>query len=195
MLVNYLSDVLPWKRKLTAPLCVRCNWDAYREADAAGQAEQYTPLQDAFPWVNYLFWPRRCPRCSRGRGLRVWIVEGVYIALALWLWSNAPEKLGFWQSFCWMVYFGVVVVIDLEYRLILHPVSLFGAAAGLATGIYLRGWVVTLLGGVVGFAIMFVLYWLAGVFLTVAGKLRGQCGSRVRPRWASIRRTHCRSSD
>ncbi len=174
MVVNYLSDVLPWKRRLARPICVRCHWEAYHQAEQAGQAENFTPPQGAFPWLNYFFWPRRCPQCGRGRGWRVWLVEAAYIAITLWLWGNHTEKLGFWGGLFWLAYFGVVVVIDMEYRLILHPVSLFGVAAGLVTGIYLHGLSSALLGGVVGYGIMFGLYWLAGVFLKLAGRMRGE---------------------
>lgn len=172
--VNYLSDVLPWKRRLARPLCVSCHWEAYQQAENAGQLENFTLPKGIYPWLNYFFWPRRCPQCGRGRGWRVWIVEALYIAITLWLWSSHPEKLGFWGSLFWLVYFGVVVVIDLEYRLILHPVSIFGALAGLVTGIYLYGWTAALIGGAVGYAIMFGLYWLAGLFIKLAGRLRGR---------------------
>lgn len=171
--VNYLSDVLPWKRKPADPLCIACYWDAYRQAEQAGNPESFVPPQGKYPWLNYFLFPRRCPQCGRRRGLRVLIVELVYILITTWLWSNYPEELGFWASLFWLVYFGIVVVIDLEYRLILHPVSLFGAAAGLVTGFYLHGWGDALLGGAVGYGIMFGLYWLASVFIKLAGKMRG----------------------
>jgi len=173
-LVNYLSDVLPWKRRLAAPVCVHCNLDAYQQAEQAGQAEDFRVLETAFGWVNYLLWPRRCPVCSRTRLLRTWIVEAVYIGLALWFWNNPQEQLGFWAAYLWLVYFGVVVVIDLEYRIILNPVSLVGALAGLVTGIYLRGLPETLLGGAVGYGVMLALYWLAGVFIKIADRMRGK---------------------
>jgi leader peptidase (prepilin peptidase)/N-methyltransferase len=53
-----------------------------------------------------------------------------------------------------------VTVIDLEHRLILHPVSLIGVALGAGIGIYLHGVYLTLLGGAVGFGIMLILYYL-----------------------------------
>ena len=56
-----------------------------------------------------------------------------------------------------LLYFGVVTVIDLEQRLILHPVSLVGAVIGLVVGFWLHGWVDTLAGGAAGFLMMFLL--------------------------------------
>ena len=64
-----------------------------------------------------------------------------------------------------LVYFGVVFVIDLEHRLILHPTSIAGAAIGLAVGIIRQGWVDTLIGGAVGFGMVYLFY-LFGVLFT-----------------------------
>jgi leader peptidase (prepilin peptidase)/N-methyltransferase len=80
------------------------------------------------------------------------------VVVTPWLWLTAPEKLGFWPSLILLVYFGVVVVIDMRYRLILHPVSLVGAVLGLVVGIYLHGWQAALAGGALGFGVMFLLY-------------------------------------
>jgi leader peptidase (prepilin peptidase)/N-methyltransferase len=143
-LVNYFSDVLPYRRKLTAPFCLAC------------EAPQR--------WVNYLFWPRRCPSCSSPRTGRAWWVEVAYIIMGIWLWQSFPEGLGFWLSLLLLTYFGVVVVIDIEHRLILHPVSWFGAVLGIGIGSYLHGVWNAVLGGVVGYGCMFVLF-LLGVFL------------------------------
>jgi prepilin signal peptidase PulO-like enzyme (type II secretory pathway) len=69
-----------------------------------------------------------------------------------------------------LIYFGIITVIDLEHRLILHPTSLAGAILGLVVGTtidirlhdngILSGLGKSLLGGVVGFGVMFLLYQL-----------------------------------
>ena len=67
-----------------------------------------------------------------------------------------------------LIYFGVITVIDLEHRLILHPTSLFGAVLGLLVGLFIHtrkygvigGISNTLLGGLIGFGAMFLLYQL-----------------------------------
>ncbi len=137
--VNYLSDILPIKRRLGAPICVACH--------------------DPLPIVNYLLWPRRCPECWSRRTWRTWAVELFYIVATLWFWINPPHLLSFWPGLLLLAFFGVVFVIDMEYRLILHPVSIFGAALGLVLGIAMRGVWMTLLGGVAGYGIMLGLYW------------------------------------
>ncbi|UCD41203.1 MAG: prepilin peptidase, partial [Chloroflexota bacterium] len=63
-----------------------------------------------------------------------------------------------------MIYFGVVVIIDLEHRLIMHPVSLVGTILGLFIGIQLHGVIDTLLGGLAGFGAMLGLYLLGALF-------------------------------
>lgn len=154
LLVNYLSDVLPIRRKLTSPFCLSCEaTQSYR---------------------NYLFWPRRCETCSKRRQIRTWIVEVIYIFLAFWLWNSPPDHLGYGVGFFLLIYFGVVVVIDLEYRLILHPVSYIGGILGLIIGIWLHGISKTIIGGISGFGIMYALYFLGAMVAKVIAKAKNQ---------------------
>jgi leader peptidase (prepilin peptidase)/N-methyltransferase len=71
-------------------------------------------------------------------------------------------------------FFGLVAIIDLEHRLILHPVSVVGAVLGLAIGIWVNGIKYTLLGGVAGFTIMLVLYYLGAIVMKWLARRRGQ---------------------
>jgi leader peptidase (prepilin peptidase) / N-methyltransferase len=154
MLVNYLADVLPLRRKLTRPFCIACDTSQ--------------------SWLNYLVWPRRCPNCDEGRSWRVWVVEVFYILASILLVLYPPFKVGYLLGLLVLAYFGVVVLIDMQYRLIMHPVSLAGVVIGLIVGVLRVGWVNSLLGGVIGFVIMGVLY-LGGVALIrVVGKARGR---------------------
>lgn len=154
MLVNYLSDTLPACRSLRRPFCLACG-----AAQSPG---------------NYLLWPRRCPACGRGRGLRTWLVELAAIAFTVWLWQNPPGYLNFPVLVVLSIYFGVIVVIDMEHRLILHPVSLAGLALGLGIGTWMHGLKDALLGGVAGFAIMLFFYYF-GIFLVrLMARIRGE---------------------
>lgn len=173
-LVNYLSDVLPWKRRFAAPLCVLC--------------------QESIPWKNYFFWPRRCQACGRSRPWRVWVVEGVYILSTLFLWEIPPNYLGFWVGLILLAYFGIVVVVDIEYRLILHQVSLVGAMLTFVVGsawralryaeqpgllnVSLDAWWhgiwTTLAGGALGFFMMWLLYLFGEIFVRFMARRRGQ---------------------
>ena len=153
-LVNYLADVLPYKRALVTPFCHTC-----------GAPQSFT---------NYLLWPRRCDDCRAWRTWRVWIVEIAFVAATLWLWLRPPPNLNFLLGFILLVYFGLVTLIDLEHRLIMHPVSIAGAILGLGIGTWLHGFWDTLLGGVAGFVIMLGLYVLGSLFARLAARIRGE---------------------
>ena len=159
VIVNYLSDILPIKRRLGAPVCVACH--------------------DPMPPVNYFLWPRRCPECWSRRPWRTWVVELFYILATLWFWINPPSKLSFWPGLLLLAFFGVVFIIDMEYRLILHPVSIFGALLGLVLGISMRGVWVTLLGGAAGYVVMLGLYWFGDVFARWLARRRGEVLTEV----------------
>lgn len=137
LLVNYLSDVLPLTRRLSPPLCVHCN--------------KTVPLAR---FVRY----QHCLQCGASRTIRCLVVQSAYPAAFLWFLFMPPVRLGFWIAAGLLIYLGVVVVIDLEHRVVLHPVSLAGAFFGLAIGWKLRGLQPTLLGGMAGFVIMLGLY-------------------------------------
>lgn len=157
MLINYLSDILPVRRKLAAPVCLNC-----------GHPQQLK---------NYLFWPRKCPNCGERRSNRTYIVEiaSVLALLVLWYFPEPQSMMtNFWVGAALLFFFGVVVVIDIEWRLILHPVSIFGALLGLAVGVWLHGWQNTLIGGLMGYTVMFTLYFLGGLFTKLLGRMRGQ---------------------
>ncbi len=152
--VNYLADTLPWKRKLAKPFCIHC------------QAEM--------AWSNYFFWPRRCTACGKSRDWGVILAEIGFMGAMPLLWAFPPAKLGFWVGALVLFYFGVVVVIDIRYKLILHIVSLCGAVLGLAVGTAAHGLLPTLEGGLFGFGVMFLLYKAGELFIRAVQKRKGQ---------------------
>ena len=159
VVVNYLADVLPLRRRLTKPFCIQCD-----------------TTQN---WVNYLIWPRKCPTCGYPRSVRVWVVEVFFIAASMLISQFPPDKLGYWLGMILLAYFGVVVLIDLEYRLIMHPVSIFGGVLGLVVGYLSVGWWRTLLGGVVGFGVMGLVYLLGVLIMKIVQRRRGQLADDV----------------
>jgi leader peptidase (prepilin peptidase) / N-methyltransferase len=84
-------------------------------------------------------------------------------------------QLVFWLAY--MAIFVLITVIDIEHKLILFvviiPAALLAILDALVTG-YPPGLVDALIGGVVGFAVFFILYNGGFLFTYVLGKLRGQ---------------------
>jgi leader peptidase (prepilin peptidase)/N-methyltransferase len=154
IVVNYLADVLPLRRRLTKPFCIQCDSDQ--------------------SWTNYLLWPQKCPICSHSRNIRVWIVEIIYIGAGILVSLYPPAGLGFYLGMLVLAYFGIIILIDLEYRLIMHPISLFGALLGLLVGILQVGWIKSLIGGIAGFGMMWLLYMLGVLIIKLIDRARGQ---------------------
>jgi leader peptidase (prepilin peptidase)/N-methyltransferase len=64
--------------------------------------------------------------------------------------------------------------MDIEARVVLHPVSIAGAVIGLADGWYSWGLVSRLLGGLFGFCFMYVIYWIGIKLSRYTAKKRGE---------------------
>lgn len=106
------------------------------------------------------------------------IVQIALILLFLWVWLTTP-RLGFWVSAILLTYFTLVTVMDLEHRVVMHPVSLAGAMLGLGIGTWAHGLVSTLIGGIAGFGIMLVFYYGGVWFARYLAKRRGQSTSET----------------
>ncbi len=101
-------------------------------------------------------------------------MEILFIVASIYISITPPVKLGYWLGMVVLAYFGVVVLIDLEYRLIMHPVSIFGAALGLLVGFLRVGLLRSLVGGVVGFGAMWLVYLLGVLLMRLVSRRRGQ---------------------
>lgn len=152
-LVNYISDVLPYTRRLSQPACQNCG--------------------NTFVWKDYLLL-QACNSCGQKRVSRIYFVLLVFLAATVYIWLIPPKRINFLLAYILLAYLGVVFVIDLEHRLIMHPVSYTGAVLGLVIGIYAHGIVLTLLGGAFGFGSMLLLYYLGEVFTRYMSKRRGE---------------------
>ena len=73
-----------------------------------------------------------------------------------------------------VVYFALVTVIDIEHRLVLHPVSIAGALFFAALGIARHGLLPTLWGGAAGFLLMLGMYYAGELLGRVMARLRKQ---------------------
>lgn len=101
------------------------------------------------------------------------VVHLVALGLVFWLLTDPLPTWPIWQSVLVLLYFGVVVVIDLEHRAILHPVSIAGAAVMGAIGLLRHGLFSTLVGGLAGFTILLALYGFGELFGRWLARRRG----------------------
>ncbi len=149
VLVNQLGSDLPARRRLTSPHCLHC--DAPR------------------PWWQWLTLPAvlvgrgRCPSCGAPLRRRYPLVEaGLAVTYAL-LWLTVGPSVRLVLYLIYAAVFALVLVTDLERRLILNAVmypaiALAAVAAFFTPGMtWWSGW----LGGLIGFVLFFVAH-LAG---------------------------------
>ncbi|MGB2955747.1 MAG: A24 family peptidase [Anaerolineales bacterium] len=153
ILVNYLADVLPNERKITAPKCNRCG--------------------EHLSWKYYIL-QNSCRHCGIKPSLRHKAVLILGLVFSGLLVQFPVESLGNYGAILWLVYFSVVIVIDLEHRLIMHAVSITGAGLGLIFGSVNHEVLNTIIGGAAGFGIMLIFYFLGELFVRVLSKSRGE---------------------
>jgi Type IV leader peptidase family len=140
--VNYLSDVLPITRRFSEPVCLQCG--------------------ATIPSKDYLLF-QRCPN-GHPRSMRVWLVQIGITALSLYTYLQPSLDFGYWAGMLLLIYFGIVFVIDMEHKLILHPTSIVGSLLALILGTVARGLPITLFGGLIGFVTMLVFYYFGVLF-------------------------------
>lgn len=151
--INYAADVLPITRRFSRPTCVQCSHPT--------------------AWQDYILF-KSCPECGRRVLLRRFVVLFLCTLGTVYFWINPSTRLGFAAGWVTAAYFLLVFIIDVEYRLVLHPTSIAGAAVGLGVGTWLHGFWTTLLGGLAGFGIMLALYYLGELFARWMARRRGQ---------------------
>ena len=157
-LINYLADVLPATRRFSKPLCPQCS--------------QPYPLKATLL-------SRPCPNCGHKRPIRHWLVLIFSVILCVLLQFFPFHGLSFWATLPLLAYLGMIVVIDLEHRLVLVETSLFGLILILGYGIVFHGIKNALSGALGGMLIMLALFLLGMGFGKVVGILRHKAISEV----------------
>ncbi|PKO07581.1 MAG: hypothetical protein CVU41_02485 [Chloroflexi bacterium HGW-Chloroflexi-3] len=154
MMINHLADTLPIVRKMTlSPICTKCH--------------------QTFELSRYVLY-KACPHCLTKPGNRRFLLPIVFIITYVLLYLLPPVYSGIHLSLIIVTFLYLVFIIDLEHRLILHPVSIFGAILFTIIGLYLNGWQKTILGGGIGFLIMYGLYLFGILFSKWIAKKRGE---------------------
>jgi len=143
-LVNQLGSDLPVQRRLTRPHCPHCGRDR--------------------PWWQWLSLPAylvgraRCPSCSARIGLRHPLVEIGLAAAYAYLWITFGLSIKLVLYLVYSIVFALVLITDIERRLILNMVMLPAIALALGASFFTPGmrWDYALLGGAIGLAFFFV---------------------------------------
>jgi len=152
-LINHLADTLPNYRKiLPSPICSNC--------------------EQKLSWSDYLKF-NHCSQCQHKPIRRLVVIILIIITYVLVI-LIPPEYSDTIPTLVIFSYLALVFIIDLEHRLILHPVSLVGGLIFLGFGIYFNGLLNTLIGGGAGFIFMFALYLLGILFSKWMAKRRGE---------------------
>ncbi len=152
VIINLLADSLPSSRSIQVSHCHACG--------GPRSWVQWSAI------LGRLSGHEGCAYCGSGRRSRDFIIElvGISGALGLALFNQDPSY--YLPTLAIGFVFLLIVVIDMEHRLILHVVTfpagiLFFLLAGLNGDLtYAR----SLLGGAFGFILFFGLYLLGGVF-------------------------------
>lgn len=151
--LNYLADVLPVQHKFSLPACSQCG-------------EKYSIK-------NYLF-SFHCPNCQSKPGMRYWLVLILSVLFSVLLAFFPLQPFTYWASLPLLIFLGLIVIIDIEHRAVLFETDFIGIALGLIYGWILHGIWNTLLGGVLGAAIMLGMYYLGILFNRIMAKIRNQ---------------------
>jgi leader peptidase (prepilin peptidase)/N-methyltransferase len=142
-LINLLADDLPERRRPRRPRCAACE-------------RVYRPLW-WFGLVRKL--GRRCPECHAPERWRPLLVEvGMALILGL-LWGRYQHLSG--ELLVVSIYFAAFVLIlvtDMEHRLILHVVTVPAIAFALAASFLTVSPLAALLGAAVGFTLFYASY-------------------------------------
>ncbi len=154
-LINYISDGLPHSQCLGIPVCLN-------------QA-----CKNPYSWIDYLL-VARCRKCGQPRSLRTYLVLALAIIAALYLWSRPLVGLPFVPGMLILTYLFLVGVIDFEHRLILRTLSIAGLILTTLAGLFMHGWQSTVIGGLFGFGVMFVIYFFGTRFNRWISKRQNQ---------------------
>lgn len=163
-LLNVLADCLPRREQPGAPGCPFC--------------QRPRPWHSWLAVTGYLLARGRCGHCGARIPLRHLLTELAAALLFAFLWQRyAPSPRLFFETL-YTAILALLFIIDLEHRLILHLTTLPAIALAIA-GSFLLGrerysWRLALLGGGIGFLLVWGMYLFGRLFVRLVERLRGQ---------------------
>jgi leader peptidase (prepilin peptidase) / N-methyltransferase len=160
IVINALADALPQRRGIKPPHCPHCDY-------------RYGPAHRSVT-LRWLLGVRQCPQCERPVGLRGPVVE---VSTAL-VFALLPAVFDVWSDLLinalYIAVLILIIVIDLEHRLILDVVTLPMTGLALLFSFFLTNNQNTIglavVGAVTGFLLFYFAYWI-GQLMFGAGAL------------------------
>lgn len=150
--INVLADDLPLRQRPSNPLCPSCGHGYH-----------------GVGWSGIGRWVRcggRCPGCGRAQQRRPVVVEVGTAVLFAALPLLIADPIVLAVDALYMAILVLIIVIDLEHRLILnvvvYPATLLALALSLLVPPGENGILLALVGTAVGFVLFYALYWLGG---------------------------------
>lgn len=167
VLINLAADQLPrWRRVRRRPFCSYC--------------DQPRPWWAWSGTLAYLLFRPQCEHCGAPISWRHPLVEVGTAALFAFLWQRYAGGEQAILLLLYTVYTAILIlilVIDLEHKLILNVViypAWLLALLGSLIHPYPNFYRFALLGGVLGFGFLFLIYLLGKLFVRVMGRMRGK---------------------
>jgi prepilin signal peptidase PulO-like enzyme (type II secretory pathway) len=167
VVVNWLADSLPVDRHLHPIVCQEC-----------GQRRDWTAWSGLIGWITE---SDRCMACHHRRSWRAPVVEVAAMILSGWLFWKDPSPAVFWPGLLIGFILLLIFVIDVEHRLILHVVTGPSAIAIALVNILWvnKGVSKVLVGGIVGFVAVLLLYLFGAGFVMLVSRMRGDAIDEV----------------
>jgi len=118
---------------------------------------------------------KKCESCANHLPKRHYFVNaGLVIFFVVTYLINAQSLTNAAFGFLVLAYFACIIVIDIEHHLIMHIMTLSGAVIMGLVGFLAHGLISTLIGGLVGLAVMLILYLVGIGFGKFISKRKGQ---------------------
>lgn len=165
--INVGADQLPrWRRIRGAPFCPHC--------------EQPRPPWSWLSILAYMRFKPQCPQCGAPLSWRHPLVELGTAALFACLWYRFGQTGEMALLLLYTIYstiLALILVIDLEHKLILHVVIYPAWAVALLGSLvhpipyFYR---LALVGGLLGFGLLWLVYLMGELFVRVTSKARGK---------------------
>lgn len=143
--INYYADMIPSPTHKSASICIYC-----------GRKK---------PIPHYLALNYFCVYCGAPYRRRVCLVDSLTVIAILSMGLSVKDLGVFLLSWLLIIFIGITIVVDLEIHIIQREICIYGAILCFIYGYFLHGLNNTWMGGLAGFATMFILRRLGFLYL------------------------------